>query len=170
MTLADLLAAACRGDGPLPLDSAARLYGAVTADLDAGNFGGSGSDIGRFPVAVTGGDDTAIVDVNGLRYLVELEIGGSETVSALCLVPGCSETALTRTTLARVCREHLSHLDELAMFVLNMPLAGDDRGENWEEEARREIRVRRLEAWQEELDARERELELAWGLLASVRS
>lgn len=172
MTLADLVAAAARGDGPLPLDSAARLYGVVAADLDAGNYGSAGPDVGCFPVTIEtiSNDGLATVDVYGLRYLVDLEIGGgSEAVSALCTVPGCPEPAMARKYLARVCTEHISHVDKMALFYLNMPLAGDARGPNWEEDARRDIRVLRLNVWQEDLDDRAKELEIERGRLNIIR-
>lgn len=173
MLLSDLLAAACRpgGPGPLPLDAAARLYGAVAGDLDDGNFGSAADDAGMLPAAIETTDaDAAIVDVHGLRYLVDLELGAaSETVMALCVVPGCPHPALTRTRLARVCEEHLGHVDDLAMLVLNVPRAADDRPDGWEEQAARDIRARRLEKWQAELETAELEIRKQQARLASLR-
>lgn len=173
MVLSDLLAAA-RQPGepnPLPLDAAARLYGAVASDLDDGNLGSPADDAGQLPAALeeTGGD-TATVNVHGLRYLVDLEpSAGHDTVMALCVVPGCPHPALTRTRLARVCEEHLGHVDDLAMLVLNVPRAADDRPDGWEEQAARDIRARRLEAWDRELAADEQAIRNARGRFDRIR-
>ncbi|MBO2461612.1 hypothetical protein [Actinomadura violacea] len=163
-TLRDLLKRAAAGhcfDEPfgtfICLDSAARLYGAVADDLDDGNCcapgaapGSAGHDPGKLPVVLESSDgDTATLNVGGLRFNVELQIGGGpDTVCMLCTAAGCPNPALTRTRLARYCENHLGHVDEVAMDVLGIPLAGDDRAPDWEEQAARDIREQRLDAWE----------------------
>jgi hypothetical protein len=122
----------------IPLDSAARLYAAAARDLDEGNFGSAADDAGRLPVELeTADEDTATLNVHGLRYVVELEIGGgADTVTALCEVRGCPNLALGQTRLARVCEDHLGEVTTAAQ-ASGVPAD--------------ELRERRLSAWEQEI-------------------
>ena len=141
--LAHLIAAAANGttasiDTNIPLDTAARLYAAAARDLDEGNYGSATDDAGRLPVELeTSDEDTATVNVNGLRYVIELEIGaGSDTVTPLCEVSGCPNPALSRTRLARICD---GHLDETTPLTQGLHIPAEA------------VRTRRLDAWEKEI-------------------
>lgn len=122
----------------IPLDTAARLYTQAAQDLDEGNYGSATDDPGLLPIELESTRGvTAVLNVHGLRYVVELELGGgADTVTALCEVTGCPSPALGRTRLARVCD---NHLDEDTTTTQAFAIPTDS------------IRDRRLHAWEREI-------------------
>lgn len=112
-----------------------------------------GEDPGALPVELESVDgDTVTLNVAGLRFNVELEIGGGpDTVCVLCTVRGCPHPAVARARIARYCDTHLGHVDQMAMTVLGIPPAGDDRAPGWQEQVARDIRDIRLNRWEQEI-------------------
>lgn len=143
MNLAELLTSAATGTGtPLTLDLAAVLYAAVVEDRQALSLHGA-PPAARMTVTLhptAEGPVTATVQ-EVLRYTLDRP----GDIMRLCSVPECGNESSGSGLLTRVCADHLD------LVVSGMlPNAADDITPGMREQAARDSRTMRLEAWESE--------------------
>lgn len=124
------------------LDAAARLYAAVADDVDHERIGVICHDPGDLHVFP---EDHAVVRVVRLRYRINPG-AGADTVTLLCVAPGCPHPALGKTRHARVCEDHLTLITSDLRTIMYVPAKATGA-------TAAQIRARRLDALQAEIDA-----------------
>jgi hypothetical protein len=162
MKLSDLLATAATTGSATLTDpagetlnlntlGAARLYAAVAEDCAQMSLG-----LLNLETATVEAEDVdeCVVTVAGvLRYTIDdsQDATGENAVGRLCTTPQCPGFSLGCTLLTRVC---VDHVDTIIPGML--PNAGDDILPGDQERAAADSRQRRLNAWEQELEERER--------------
>ena len=132
----------------LTTTTAARLWTAVTDDRTTMHLHGL-PETGKLHVTLESMDDDVPVMAvaQTLRYMLDPD----GPVIRLCTAPGCPNESTGTSILTRVCHDHLD-----VIIPGTLPNAGDDILPGDRENAARESRQRRLDAWQAEIEASER--------------
>jgi hypothetical protein len=163
MKLVDLLATAASGSAVLTdangesIDlnalGAARLYAAVAEDRMNMSLGGM--DLQTAPVELENADAYVVTVAGVLRYAIDdsEHAVGTNAVERLCTTPHCPGSSVGAALWTRVCEDHLD-----VVIPGMLPNAGDDILPGDRESAAVESRRKRLDVWEQEIEAREREL------------
>ncbi len=147
----------------IPPAAVARLWTAVADDRKALSLYGLGEPGDLAFALESTADDAPAVSVGGvLRYLLDID---DNALLRLCTAPGCLNESTGSSTLTRVC---FDHLDTVAPGLL--PNAGDDILPGDREDAARESRAMRLNAWESELRDAERHVAGELRVLESLRN
>ncbi|MFF4337483.1 hypothetical protein [[Kitasatospora] papulosa] len=147
----------------IPPAAVARLWAAVADDRKALSLYGLGEPGDLAFALESTADDAPVVSVRGvLRYLLDVD---DDALLRLCTTPNCPNESTGSSALTRVCS---GHLDTVVPGLL--PNAGDDILPGDREDAARESRTMRLNAWEGELRDAERHVAGELRVLETLRN